>query len=221
MFGDCPGDPHEVRHCSDPLGDDGRERRCADPEVETEDQHDLDDEVEHGGSDRNIERPFGVLEAAEIADPGEGQQHCREAEERDPEIDLRIDGGFALSAHQLDQWVPAEVADAGDDNTDNEGKPQALHRLVSGLPVLAGAQQTGDRRGGAVGEEDENGEGDQQERRRQRKSGELRGAEVPDHGGVGEDVQRLGDQRAERGQGQGEDPPIGLTPPDARRQPPH
>ncbi len=168
MFGDCPGDPHEVRHCSDPLGDDGRERRRADPEVETEDQHDLDDEVEHGGSDRNIERPFGVLEAAEIADPGEGQQHCREAEERDPEIDLRIDGGFALSAHQLDQWVPAEVADAGDDNTDNEGKPQALHRLVSGLPVLAGAQQTGDRRGGAVGEEDENGEGDQQERRRQR-----------------------------------------------------
>ena len=50
MFGDCPGDPHEVRHRSDPLGDDGRERRRSDAEVEAEDQHDLDDEVEHGGS---------------------------------------------------------------------------------------------------------------------------------------------------------------------------
>ena len=65
--------------------------------------------------------------------------------------------------------------------------------------MLAGAEQTGDRRGGAVGEEDENGEGDQQERRRQRKSGELWGAEVPDHGGVGEDVERFGDQRTKRG----------------------
>ena len=87
--------------------------------------------------------------------------------------------------------------------------------------MLPGTEQASDRRGGAVGEKDENGEGDQQERRRQRKSGELRGAEVPDHGGVGEDVERFGDQRAEGGQGQGDDPSVGLTPPDARRQPPH
>ena len=64
---------------------------------------------------------------------------------------------------------------------------QALQSVLSAdfkgteieVAVLAGTEQTGDRRGGAVGEEDENGEGDQQERRRQRKSGELRGAEVP------------------------------------------
>ena len=63
----------------------------------------------------------------------------------------------------------------------------------------------GDLGGGPVGQEVEEREGADDQRARDGQRGQLLGAEVPDHRGVDEQVERLGGQRAEGGQGERED----------------
>jgi hypothetical protein len=79
---------------------------------------------------------------------------------------------------------------------------------VRGLPLVAGAQQPAHRRGRAVGQEHEHRVEAEQQARRDGQAGELGRAQVPDDGGVGEDVDRLGDQRAERRHRQPGDLPV-------------
>lgn len=69
----------------------------------------------------------------------------------------------------------------------------------------ARADQSGDLRGSAVGEEDAHGHQGVEGGARGAQAGELRGPEVADDRALGEHEQRLGEQRAERGYRQGED----------------
>ena len=73
---------------------------------------------------------------------------------------------------------------------------------------LPGPEAAGHRAGGGVGEEVEDREGGGEDDPGHRQAGELAGAEVPDDGGVGEHVERLGDQRPEGGDRQPHDLPV-------------
>jgi hypothetical protein len=74
--------------------------------------------------------------------------------------------------------------------------------------VLGGAGEARDLRRGAVGEEVEEGERADDESAGDGERGQLLGAEVADHGGVGEQVERLRRERAEGGQGELENFPV-------------
>ena len=80
----------------------------------------------------------------------------------------------------------------------------ASRRSAASL-LAARAVQAGDVRGRAVGEEVEDRERRREHRRGDRERRELRRPEVPDDRRVDEHVQRLGGQRAERGDGERED----------------
>ena len=76
---------------------------------------------------------------------------------------------------------------------------------MRGLPFLPGADEPGHRRGGAVRQEDEERIGSEHDARGDRETAELRRAEVPDDRGVRENVEGLGDERAECRHGETED----------------
>ena len=84
-------------------------------------------------------------------------------------------------------------------------QPQRLHAHRRRLAGVAPAPVVGQALGGGVGEEVAAGGDEQQHRRRQRQPGQRRRAEVADDGGVGQDVERLGGQRAEGREDEGED----------------
>ena len=208
-----PVHPPDVDHRRAPLGHDRGRRRGADPEPQPVDEGDLEDEVEQGGADGHDERALGVLQAAQVAGAGEGQQRSGDAEEADAEVHEGVRLDRALGPEEADEGHGEHLAGDGEDDPEGHRQPHPLDGLVGGLAVVAGPDEAGHRRGGAVGEEDEDrvergqhGVGDGQ-------AGELRGAEVADDGGVGEDVERLGDERPEGGQGQADDLPVGGGPP--------
>ena len=74
--------------------------------------------------------------------------------------------------------------------------------------MLARADEAGHRRGRPVGQEDEHGEAGGQDGVGDGHARQLVGAEVADDGGVGQAVERLGDQRPEGGQCQPVDVPV-------------
>jgi len=76
---------------------------------------------------------------------------------------------------------------------------------VGRLVLFAGPQQPTDGGRRAVGQEDEDRVAEEQDAAGNRQSGQLIGAEVADDGGVAEDVERLGDQRAQGRDGQPQD----------------
>ncbi len=80
-----------------------------------------------------------------------------------------------------------------------------LHGRVGGRSLLACSEEASDGRGRAEREEDAQRVAGRQHRGGGRDAGELGCAEVADDRGVGEDVERLGDQREERRDRQGED----------------
>jgi hypothetical protein len=69
----------------------------------------------------------------------------------------------------------------------------------------------GHARGRAEGEEDAQPDDGLEDDRGDAEAGELRGAEVADDSGVGEQEERLGDEREEGGDGQAQDLAIGLA----------
>ena len=73
-----------------------------------------------------------------------------------------------------------------------------MHCLVGSVAVLARPQQTGHRRGRAVGQEQRNRQDGADDLGRQAESAELSRTDIADHGGIGKDIEGLGDQSAQR-----------------------
>ena len=78
---DGRADPGHEDGRGDPLGNDGGERRRPDALVESVDEYELEHEVEQRGADRDVERPPRVLEAPEVSDPGQHDEHRGHAEQ--------------------------------------------------------------------------------------------------------------------------------------------
>ena len=91
---------------------------------------------------------------------------------------------------------------------DADGQPQRLQRVggTAGQVAPAAPHRHPHRR--PVGEEVEHPHERVEHRRGQRQPAERRGAELPDHRGVGEHVDRLDEQRPERRHRDGEDAPV-------------
>ena len=91
------------------------------------------------------------------------------------------------------------------EQADARGQPQGLGGDPSGRGALARAVEARDLGGRPVGEEVEDRERAGEQRPGQGQRGELRRAQVPDDRRVHQDVQRLGRQRAQRGQRDAQD----------------
>ena len=83
---------------------------------------------------------------------------------------------------------------------DPERRPERLRREASGVLLAAGARRACNDGGRPVREEVEDRERAREHCARKTERGDLRSAEVADDRGVGEEVKRLGRERAERGQ---------------------
>ena len=94
------------------------------------------------------------------------------------------------------------------DDADPEREPQRLRREPSGLVPASGSRRSRDDRRRSVREEVEDRERAGKDGSGEAERGELRPAEVTDDRGVGEDVQRLRGERAERGEREPEDLPV-------------
>ena len=105
----------------------------------------------------------------------------------------------------MDERTDEGDPDDGDDRTESDREPEAVDPLGQGAAQVTGAQEAGDAAGRAVGQEDAEPDHGLQDRRGDAETGELRGAEVADDGGVGEQEERLGDQGQERRDRQSQD----------------
>ncbi len=86
--------------------------------------------------------------------------------------------------------------------------------------MVTGADPAGDRRGGAVGEEDADTDQRLQDRSGDSESRELRRTEMPDDRRIGQQHQRLGHQGEEGRNGQSQDLPV-LVPEETSQPGPH
>jgi hypothetical protein len=84
----------------------------------------------------------------------------------------------------------------GEHRTEGDREPDAVDPGLEGVALAARAGEAGYLCGGGVGEEHAQADDREQDVRGEAQAGELRGAEVSDDRGVGEDEQRLGDQEA-------------------------
>ena len=75
---------------------------------------------------------------------------------------------------------------------------------MRGLPLLPGTDETGHRCGGAVREEDEERVRGEHDAGGDGETAELRRPEMTDDRGVGQDVERFGDECTEGGHGETE-----------------
>jgi hypothetical protein len=203
---------HHERNGAGHLGEDRAEGRPGEPETLERagavHEQDVEGDVEQVAADGDVERGAGVLQAAQDAGRGQHQQQRRRPEQRDPQVRRRVVGDGRVGAEGGDERVGEDEADEGRDHADDHGQPEAVDALGEGTADVARPQPSRDAGRGAVGEEDADPDDGLQHDRGDAEAGELRGAEVADDGGVGEQEERLGDQRQEGRDGEPEDLPV-------------
>ena len=87
-------------------------------------------------------------------------------------------------------------AEEGEHHPEHDREPAPVDAALGRVPAVAGAELAGDAGGRAVREEVEDGEGGGEDGAGDGEPGERPGAEMADDGGVGQQVQGLGGQRA-------------------------
>jgi hypothetical protein len=202
--GDADGaaDHDDVGQRRRELGGHGSPRRSGDSEIEAVDEQELEQEVQHVGGDRDDERGARVLDPAQVAGAGEGQQQEGCADDADAQVLDRERVRVRRRAHHVDDDRREDEPEDGEEHPEPGREPQPVDTEMGSCSTVAGAGLARDRGGGRVGEEVEDAERGGEDRPRDGEAGELRGPEVTDDRGVGEEVQRLRDQREERGNGQ-------------------
>ena len=179
-----------------------------DAEVEHVHEEQLDHEVDGVGEHRDDERGRGVLHAAQVAGAREREEQRRRAENADAQVGDRERRHGRRRAHHVDDRRRERDAEHREQQAESDREPAPVDAALGRVLPVAGAELAGDARGRRVREEVEDAERGGEHRPRHREAGEGAGAEVPDDGGVGQQVERLGGQRAERGHGQAGDLPV-------------
>ena len=95
-------DHHEEGDGGAVLRDDGAPRRSRDAEIQRVDEDQLEQQVHRVRGDRDHEGGAGVLHAAQVAGPGEGEEQRRRAEDADPEVRDRERVHHVRGAHGVD-----------------------------------------------------------------------------------------------------------------------
>jgi hypothetical protein len=207
----APGVPHdddEVDGHHAPLGEDGAKRRADQAESQAVDEPEIEQDVHQEADPGDPERSTGVLQAAEQAGRGEDQQHRRHPEHREPQVIRRRAGHLGFGAERGHQRRRGEPAGHGKHQAETERQPEPVDAHRHCLPAVAGAEPARHGRGGAVGEEHHQPDDGLQHRAGQAETGQGNGAEVADHGRIGQQEQRLGHERPEGRHGQPEDLPV-------------
>jgi hypothetical protein len=155
--------------------------------------------------DEDVERRPQVRHPAQEALARRGEHEQRPAERGDPQVRDRAVADLAGAAHQAGGDRRGRLDREQQHEPDPEREPQRLRAERRGVLVATGPVQARDLRGRAVGEEVEDRERRRHHRRGDRQRRELGRAEVADDRGVDEHVERLGRERAQRGQGERED----------------
>jgi hypothetical protein len=155
--------------------------------------------------DEDHERRRQVADPAQVALARAREHERRRAERRDPQVRRRPVGDLSLTAHQHDERMRKRRDREQQHRADDQREPLRLRAEVRRVVLPPPAVQPRNLRGRAVGEEVEDRERRRHHGRGDRQRRELRRAEVPDDRGVGEHVERLGRERAERGHGEPQD----------------
>jgi hypothetical protein len=187
------------------LRDDGRPRRPGEAPVEAVDEEQVQEHVRRVRDDHDHERRAQVGHAAQVALPGERDEREDQADRPDPQVRHRKLPGTAVPAHELDERHGEAGHQHSEADADRARQPQGLGGDAPGRLLLARAVQARHLSGRPVGQEVEERERPGEQRRGDGERRELLRPEVPDHRRVGEQVERLGRERAERRQREPED----------------
>ena len=187
------------------LRDHGSPGRAGEPPVEAVDEQDLEHDVRQVRHHDDLQRPPQVRDAAQVALARQSDQRERQAARADAQIEDRQAAGPVAAAEGMYRGLRERQREQEQHDADARGQPEGLGRQPPGHHLLARPVVASHLRGGAVGQEVEEREAAGEQRGGQRQRGQLRGAEVADDRGVGQDVERLGGKCAERGERERQD----------------
>ena len=190
-------DPDDEAAGAGPLGDHGGRRRCTDAHVQPEHEDELQDQVQDGRAHGHPQRPDGVAQPTQVADPGQHQQHRRCSQEADPQVGACVAGRLPLRSQHPDEAVGHGGSDHGQDHAEAEGQPEALDGLLRCPMLFARSAQPGDRCGRAVRQEDAEAVAEHERAGGHPEATELCRAQMPDDGSVGQHVEGFGQECSE------------------------
>jgi hypothetical protein len=199
---------HGERGAHARLGDDRRDRRAQEPDVQAVDQHQPEHHVEGVRRDKDHQRRAHVGHPAQVALAGQRDQREWQAGRGDPQVVHGQLLGASLRAHQRDQGAGRGRQHQGEGHADAGGQPQRLRRQRPGTRRLSRARQPRHLGGRAIGQKVEQREAAREQGARDRERGELGRTQVPDHRRVGEEIEGLGRESAERRHRQADDLPV-------------
>ena len=148
----------------------------------------------------------GVLQTAEHPGGRHHDEHRRDAGQRYPQIGQGVRRGAGRRAERVDEGLRDDQS--GERDRDAQTRQPATcrpHRAAIAARWSPAPTRRATPGGGAVGKEDAQRNGRREQRAGDAEPGELRCAQVPDDGRVGEQEQWLGDECAERGDSQPDD----------------
>ena len=173
--------------------------------MEDVDEDDLENEIEQVRDDDDLQRPPQVRDAAQVALTRERDERRRQPDRTDSEVDEREVARLAVAAEAIEERHGDDLACYEQHEPDPERSPERLRRDLGGLVLSARARCARHDCRRPVGEEVEDREGAREHGARKAERRDLRPAEMADDCRVGEDVQRLGRERAERRQREADD----------------
>ncbi len=200
-----PQDHDHERRPHPELRDRGSRGGAGDPPVEPVHEEHLEDDVHHVSGDHDDERRSQVGDPAQVALAAEREKRRGEPDRGDTEVRDGVVGGVSLPAHERDERLCEHGDEPRHRDPEREGEPDRLGAEPPCRLGLSGSARAGDLRGRPVLEEVEDREGAAEDGRGDPERGELRPSQVADDGRVDEQVERLGGERAQRGNRELED----------------
>ncbi len=189
------------------------DRRAADAHPGAEHERGREADAREVRKPDHDERRARVLQRPHPALRGGRHEHERRAERRDPHPQQRLRGrGRAAAGHRVDRRPGDELERDREHHPEAEGEPGGLDADVERLVDAARAVQARGARGRPVLEERAEPEHLREQEPREGQAGQRHGAQVADDGRVAQDVERLGDQGAERGDREREHLAVGRHP---------
>ena len=196
--------PHEQRRGERLPGDVG-DRRAHQPEAHRVHQQGAEDEAQQAARQHVADRAAQLLDAAQPAVAGQRDQQQGRAEPGDAQPLLTGGGDVARRPGQQAGERPGEELEQQPGRPGpRPGQPGGLHALGDGAGPVAGPGAAGGAGRRAVGEEVQQGRRPGEQSPADGQPAERHGAQMPDDGGVDQQVQRLGRQHDERRNGEGE-----------------
>lgn len=127
------------KHGGDALRDDGRIRNALDAHAERQHEDEIENDVEHGGDDEEIERALGIAHGAQNARAHVVEHKANDAREVDGEVrrGLRHDLGRGLHEieHEGNHGDADDCKEHGQNERHDDGSVDSIAHLI--IPLCA------------------------------------------------------------------------------------